>query len=70
MHPYSGAPMHLCSGVDNVADARIFDVKGLYPVLQSGSELAGCAAELFQQEGAEACVGLTDLDGLNKLFPM
>ena len=48
----------------SIADAGIFDVKGLHPVLQGDRELAGRTAKLFQEERAEARIGFANFDRL------
>jgi hypothetical protein len=54
--------------LQHVTDAGIFDVKGLNPVLQRSCQLTSGPSELLQQKLAEAGVGRTNIDGLNKLF--
>jgi hypothetical protein len=51
--------------LQHVADAGIFDVERLNPVLQRRRELACGAAELLKQKGSEPGVRLTNLDRLN-----
>ena len=56
--------------LQHIADAGILDMEGLHPILQRSGELAGRAAKLLQQESAEACIWLADLDRLDQFFLM
>src|SRR5258708_5189615 len=56
--------------LQHVANARILNVAGLYPLLQRRGKLASGAAELLKEKRAEPRVRLADLDGLDQLFAM
>jgi hypothetical protein len=50
------AELFECDVLQHVANACVFDVEGLDPILQGGSQLASCASELFQEISPEASV--------------
>ena len=56
--------------LQHIANACVFDMKGLHLRLQRGCELAGGASELLQQKSSKACVWLADLDLLDQFFSM
>jgi hypothetical protein len=45
-------------------------VEGLHPILERRGQFASGTAELLEQEGSEAGVGLADLDWLYQFLEM
>ena len=56
--------------LQHVAQAGVFDMKGLHPVLQRGGEFARGAAELFEQESSKLRVRFAHVNRPEKFFAM
>jgi hypothetical protein len=52
----------------HVADARVFDMERLNPILEGSRQLAGGATELFQQKRPESRIRLGNAYGMKKFF--
>src|SRR5271154_5561376 len=56
--------------LEHVADAGVFDVKRLHPILQSRGQFARGSSELLKKVCPEASIGSANVDRLNQFFAM